>query len=73
MSLLGCVDIEQTREALVAHVRAEFAAWPTMDNFHFDQLRVSPYYGDDDRIGWRDVHIVTIDGYGVVGFTEGPV
>lgn len=43
-------------------------------NFHFNdsQVRVSPYYGDDDRIGWKDVHIVTIDGYGVMGFIEGP-
>lgn len=43
--------------------------------FHFNdsQVRIAPYYGDDDRIGWKDVHIVTIDGYGVMGFVEGPL
>lgn len=34
-------------------------------------LRVMPYYGDEERTGWRDLHIVAIDGYGAFGFIEG--
>lgn len=30
------------------------------------------YYTRDDRIGW-DTYIVSIDGYGVWGFTNGPL
>lgn len=38
-----------------------------------DQMKAAPYGGDDSRIGWLDVHIVTIDGLGVQGFCEGPL
>jgi hypothetical protein len=27
-------------------------------------------YGRDDRIGW-DTYLITLDGYGVMGFTDG--
>lgn len=27
----------------------------------------------DERIGWAETHIVTLEGYGVLGFTDGPV
>ncbi|MDP2618619.1 MAG: hypothetical protein Q8P46_00340 [Hyphomicrobiales bacterium] len=30
----------------------------------------TPYGGDDQRIGWKDVHIVEVTGYGVVGFVD---
>lgn len=30
------------------------------------------YYTFDDRIGW-ETYIVTVMGYGVVGFTDGPI
>lgn len=37
----------------------------------------SPYArgsdGRDDRIGWTNVHIVDSPGYGVLGFTDGPL
>ena len=39
--------------------------------FTSDQLSIKPY-GYDERIGW-DTHIVTIGGYGVAGFTNGPL
>lgn len=32
-------------------------------------VRVEPYFGIDPRNGWH-THIVTIDGYGVFGFTD---
>ncbi len=34
-------------------------------------LCIEPY-GYDERIDW-DTHIVTLQGYGVLGFTDGPV
>lgn len=56
---------------LIRQLRSEL--WPyRRDDFTDDKVHVSPYCGDHSRIGWRDVHIVTIDGYGVMGFCEGP-
>ncbi len=60
------------RDGLIEHLREELRNWPIARYFTADQVRVQPYGGDDDRIGWKDVHIVTIDGYGVMGFCEGP-
>jgi hypothetical protein len=35
-----------------------------------EDLAAEPYGGDDDRIGWKDVHIITVNG-AAFGFTEG--
>lgn len=37
-----------------------------------EQVHVEPYYGWDGRIGW-DTYLVSIDGYGVWGMTNGPL
>lgn len=34
-------------------------------------VKIEPYT-PDERIGWN-THIVTLDGYGVIGFTDGEV
>lgn len=60
------------RAGLIAHIREELAPYPEWDGFDGFTVRQQPYCGADDRIGWKNVHIVTIDGYGVVGFCEGP-
>ena len=41
----------------------------------FDQtaITVEPYGGDDERIGWKNVHIVVMKDYGPIGFCEGPL
>ncbi len=70
-SLAAMVDVDG-RAGLIAQLRKELAEWPSMRGFADGDVRVSPYYGDDDRCGWKDVHIVTIDGCGVMGFCEGP-
>lgn len=36
-----------------------------------EKLHIEPY-SYDKRINW-DTHIVTLDGYGVIGFTNGPL
>lgn len=62
------VEIAPTRNALIREVRASFEG---AFNFQDDAVKVE-YYTLDERIGW-DTHIVVIDGYGVWGFTDGPV
>lgn len=55
----------------------EFLTWLTgyfsewMVEVRADKLLIEPY-GYDDRIDW-DTYIVTLEGYGVVGFTNGPL
>jgi hypothetical protein len=60
------------REALIALMRDSFANFPT---FVLDpeKVKVSPYFGRDDRINWDQTYIVEIEGYGVWGFTDGPL
>lgn len=58
------------RAGLLTHIRNEFA--DIGPSFQDNQLWIKPYGGDDKRIGWKDVHIVIIEGYGPVGFCEGP-
>jgi hypothetical protein len=36
-------------------------------------VTAKPYGGDDDCIGWKNVHIVTADKGGVIGFIDGPL
>ena len=70
-SMALVVDVD-SRAGLIRQLRSELEPW-ARDDFVDDKVRVTPYYGDDDRIGWKDVHIVTLDGYGVLGFCEGPL
>jgi len=50
------------RAALVAHVENLLG--------HAADIEVKPYGGVDQRNGW-DTYIVTLAGYGVLGFTDG--
>lgn len=69
-SMKTVIDVDGFN-GLAAHIREKFIDFgPTFDD---SQLKIKAYGGDDARIGWRDVHIVTIDGYGVVSFCEGPI
>jgi hypothetical protein len=67
-SLRTCVEIAD-RPALVMYIRELLSRYYFV--FQPDQLHVEPY-ANDARIGWPNTHVVTIDGYGVVGFTDGP-
>jgi hypothetical protein len=65
------------RAALVAHCKKQLKEWPSMDYLQDSDFAVSPY-GQE----WRDpnlgearkwiTHIVTIQDYGVIGFTDSP-
>jgi len=59
------------RAALVAHVQKLLALYPGALLVTNERLRVEKYIFDA-RNGWH-THIVTLDGYGVLGFTNGPV
>ncbi len=58
------------RRGLLAYLREDLGRYGY--EFADRALRIEPY-ARDDRIGWLDTHIVTIDGFGVVGFTDGPL
>jgi hypothetical protein len=54
--------------SLVEHCQKLLAPF----NFVFDSpaLKVEPYSGADTRIGWKATYVVTIEKYGVMGFTD---
>lgn len=56
------------RDGLAKHLSDQ----PLLPEIAPDDLKIEPYGGDDPRIGWKDVHIVTLPGFGVLGFCEGP-
>ncbi len=60
---------EAMEEVRTVHNREDLAAHLKVNS---DRLRIEPYCSDE-RIGWLDTHIVDIPGYGVVGFTNGPL
>ena len=64
------IEIEPTLADLVVLIKQSFADDLSIQ-FKKKQIHVKPY-GYDDRINW-DTHIVTIDEYGVFGFTDGPI
>ena len=67
-SMKTVVDIVD-REALISLLQSRLQ--PCGFTFASKDLKIEPY-GLDDRINW-DTNIVTIAGYGVAGFTDGPV
>ncbi len=50
-------------------IRGSFGGYPLPENL--DDFVVEPY-GFDERINWQ-THIVTLTGYGVLGYTDSPV
>lgn len=68
-SLKHAVDVDG-RAGLIRHLREELDGWQV--DVADDAIKVAPYVREDYVSGWHDVHIVTIDGYGVMGFCEGP-
>lgn len=53
---------------LIAAVREELCGWL---KFNDSDVWIEPYGGDDDRIGWKNVHIVMVSGWQVpAGFVE---
>lgn len=68
-SMETVTEIDGTMVALVAHINAKltpfgFVVRPAL-------VTCTPYC-TDARINWQ-TYMVTVDGYGVFGFTDGPV
>lgn len=49
-------------------IETEFQGVPQVTG---ENIRIE-HYGFDKRIGW-DSHVVYLPGYGVIGFTDGPL
>lgn len=62
-------SLDELRETVILRL----APWEAVIEKLIDRhgLKVAPY-GYDERTGW-DTHIVTLEGYGVIGFTDGPL
>jgi hypothetical protein len=66
-SLATTIEIEPTRNALLQAIKQEMG----FSNVYDKDISIT-YYGYDARIEW-ETYIVEIDGFGVYGFTNGPV
>jgi hypothetical protein len=69
-SYLRTVEVDG-RAGLIRHLRQELDGWQV--DVPDEAVRVVPYAKFDHIAGWKDVHIVTSDGYGVMGICEGTV
>jgi hypothetical protein len=74
-SMETMVDLAATREALIGHLAQ---TWPfscglaDLDADRLERVTVERYHtGGDSRIGWPEVWIVVLPGFGVLGFTDG--
>ncbi len=63
------IEIQPTLEALFTVINRELSCYEVV--VMLNQIHVEPYCFDS-RINW-DTYIVTVDGYGVYGFTNGPL
>lgn len=63
-------EIEPTLEAVKKWASELYPEFP-LEKEQVERIEVKPY-SFDKRIDW-DTYIVTIVGYGVVGFTNGPL
>jgi hypothetical protein len=62
----------QDKQALVAHLRYLLRPF----NFRVEDKDVAARLystSGDQRIGWEKVYVVTVHGYGVVGFSDSPI
>lgn len=58
-----------SRQELIDYLRRDLSAWKF--EFPDEAVKIEPY-GYDARINW-DTYIVTVEGFGPVGFTNGPL
>lgn len=65
------IEVDSKR-ALVAHIQGLLAPYRVIVT---DGDVSAALYGSsgDARIGWARVYVVTVRGYGVIGFSDGPI
>lgn len=59
----------QSLDELILYLQEDLFMWFGKQEINKDTLHIKPYCFDE-RINW-DTYIVTLDGWGVVGFTNG--
>jgi uncharacterized membrane protein (UPF0182 family) len=62
----------KTREDIVRIINEDLKDFPTAPKFNPNQLNIH-WYANDNRIDWIETYIVYYHGYGVIGFTDGPL
>jgi hypothetical protein len=70
--------IHGDRAAIVRYLRDQFAHWPDLDrldpaNIQSEDLGLAIVSGANKHAWWRAwpaMHLVTLQGYGVVGYTD---
>jgi hypothetical protein len=67
-AMAECVDVDG-RAGLIEHLKKTAPEFGPA--FDAERFNAEPYGGDDSRIGWKDVHVITVHNWGVVGFCEG--
>ena len=73
--------IEGDKAAIIAYLRQQYAPWPDLDRFdpadiQSEDLGISMINQANKRAwwaGWPAFHLVTLPGYGVVGYTDAPL
>ena len=70
-SMATCI-ILPSRHALLLHIRKLLLPFGVY--VKDEKLHIREYNGGrgDNRIGWRALYVVTLDDYGVVGWTNAP-
>ena len=68
---MDTVILLENKGSLVELVKERLSKYEHGLNINKDTVIIKPYIFDD-RIDW-DTHIVTLDGYGVLGFTNSEV
>jgi hypothetical protein len=69
-------DGDLGRQALVDYLKQLFKPWPTLDKIDYATLKTTYSHdspGHPDREagpGWGPTYIITLKGYGVVGYTD---
>lgn len=64
------LDFFTSKQALIDKIQSDLDVYGK-GVYDASEIEFKPY-GFDARIGW-DVYLVTLKGYGVLGFTDGPV
>ena len=60
-------------DELIGYIKGLLWEWPSAPPVTDETLHVKLYLDRGDaRIGWAQTYIVTLEGYGVLGFTDGP-
>ena len=70
-SLATVIDIEPTHAAVTSHVRRILEPYGLI--VAESAVGIAPYEGSYGASFDENTHIVTVEGYGVFGFTDGPV